>query len=169
MNAVHKILRCLVFFFAILFARDLSAQESETKIIFLNLVWEKGNIVLIDTAIRTGRVKQSKNERIRKDALVYELISDRNVKIGDGLFSNPSIEHLEYTDLENPEKIKLVVTKLDTATFTLRLPYTQNLARVDFFVLKSSIQQSEKKLRKAQATFKGNKIGSVFLKSATRR
>ena len=160
---------CFAFGVVNFLAASLRVQEKEAKVIFLNLVWEKGNIVLKDYAIRMGRVKQSIDVRISKDVLAYALLSDNNSKIGDGLFSNPSIERLEYSDPENPGKIKLVLTKRDTATFTLRLPYTQNLARVDFFMLKDAVQKPSKKLGEALESLKGDKIGSVVLKSAKRR
>ncbi len=169
MNGMRKTLQGLTFGVVIFLAANLMVQERVAEIIFLNLVWKKGDIVLEDYVIRAGRAKPNKPLRIRQDAVVYESFSERNTKIGDGLFPNPSIERLEYSDPEKPEQIKVVLTKRDTTTFTLRLPYTPDLARVDFFMLKDSVKKLPTRQGQELATLKGAKIASVSLKSATRR
>lgn len=164
MNLAKNFTMAFALGMAMLLANVAKAQAPEAKILFLNLIWEKGSIRLQDYAVRPGRLKQGLKPKPYSQALIYELFAANNVKLGEGVLPNPSIERLEYADPAQPGVIKMTTTKRDTATFTLRLSYNRNLARVDFFNLKSPTPQSPGERGATVKALKGAKLGSVYLK-----
>lgn len=144
------------------FQRDTVAYGQDSKILFLNLRWENDSITLRNFKVSPGRLKVKKFDNPNFDFIIYEMFSSKNKKLGEGSFSNPTYLRYEHEDPANPGKIKSFQKKLDKVNFTLRVPFVDDLNRVDFYRGKIHIKRKGDEVE--TTSIKAQKIGTVYIK-----
>ncbi|UCE17360.1 MAG: hypothetical protein JSV84_10700 [Gemmatimonadota bacterium] len=123
-----------ILFLAVGLPGDVSAKGQEKKIVFLNLTMEDDGFTLEKIYIRPGSLKE-KSLKNRGSQFTYVMLSRDGDLIGEGAFKDPRVNarRLEYEDPHVPGAIRKIHVLEETRRFVLRLPYHEDLARVDLF------------------------------------
>ena len=123
---------------------DVVAEGANDKIIFLHLRLENETIVLDSVKVRPGTLKvRSVPSNKRGDGWIhYVMRSEDDSRIGEGILKDPRLKFrgLEYEDPRNPGALMKIDVTEEPFRFLLRIPYTENLSRVEFF--KGSLESS---------------------------
>jgi hypothetical protein len=124
--------------------RDVVAEGTTDKIIFLHLRFENETIILDSLRVRPGTLKErSITSGERGDGWIhYVMRSEDDSRIGEGILKDPRLKFrsLEYEDPRNPGALMKIHVREEPFRFLLRIPYTENLSHVEFF--KSSLESS---------------------------
>lgn len=115
------------------FAR--SADETDERILFLTLRFDKTSVHLISSRIVPGHLKTNRGPS--RGEIQYELLGESGVML-QGAITNPLVQRFEYEDPDNPGKLLSKTVNWTEATVNLRVPYSAAIKELTFYREQSS-------------------------------
>ena len=124
MNKRILILSLFLFCSGIVYPQD--------SIVFLQLRLKNETVTLVKTTVRPGILKQ---QRVDNDqpGIFFEVLSQNGSLLFKNNLKDPSIQHLEYEDSENPGRLLSKDVRQNDVEFTVRIPYKREMSRVEFY------------------------------------
>ena len=112
----------------------ISAQESQSQILFLHLTLQSNQISLVSAAVAPGRLKVFSEHSA---ALELEVATSAGQVLWTNSVTDPSLRHLEYEDPDHPGQIISKAIQLTNAEFTVRVPVIRDAHHVNFYLWRS--------------------------------
>ncbi len=129
---------------------------AEDRIAFLHLKIEGNRITLLDTKIVPGKLKELRGIT-EKSGLKFETVSLDNKITPYKIMNNPLVRKFEYENPENPGKLISKIIVEESAEFTIRINYEDNLDHLNFYTVEMQPNKAN-----ASATF----LNKISLTSA---
>lgn len=129
-QSVLKVNVALLLFCFLLSSIAWSADQSDERILFLTLKFDKSSVQLVDSKIVLGHLKTNRGPS--RGEIQYELLGDSGLLL-QGAIADPLVQHLEYEDPDNTGKILSKVIAWPEATITLRVPYSAAINQLSFY------------------------------------
>jgi hypothetical protein len=119
---------------AILGLTSLKADlgHAQNKILFLRLRFHNNSITLVQSNVRPGVLKQSA-DFLKSGGIEYQCQTAAGQLLLSSLMNDPSIQRYEFEDPEHPRTLRMKEVKLTDVEFTLRIPFKEDIRRVEFF------------------------------------
>ena len=130
--------RLTVFLFvACVLSSVVSAQPNgrtneRARILFLHLKMSRGAVSYLGSSVRQGTLKISRNGQGGAEIDCAVISTKGEVVFSDAL-QDPSIRRYEYEDPLNPGRLMSRQVILDDVEFTVRIPYSDDIRRVEFY------------------------------------
>jgi hypothetical protein len=126
--------------------------HAQNQILFLRLRIQNDSITMVRSNVRPGVLKQamdfSKNGEIE-----YQCQSAAGLLLLSSVINDPSVRRYEFEDPEQPGALRMKEVKLKDVEFTLRIPFREDIRRVEFFRVEPP--GASNLMRKAARTFIG--------------
>ncbi len=112
--------------------QPIGRLTGQAKILFLHLKMSQGIVHSLGSSVRQGTVKVPRVVT-GSPGIGIVAISSNGDRIFKGSIGDPSIRRYEYEDPHNPAHLISRQVALDDVEFTVRVPYSTDLSRVEFY------------------------------------
>lgn len=122
-----------IFIGAVLFLTAIShfAQQSSSRILFVNLTFINGTPEITSMRSVKGKLKTKKSDSKTNNVIGYEVVSKSSKILFKGEIEDPSVT--VYEAPSETGEIKSVVVQKDSAQTTIRMPYCANIDHLILF------------------------------------
>jgi len=106
--------------------------QAQHKILFLRLRIQNDSITLVQSSVRPGTLKQTVGYA-KIDGIEYRCQSADGLTLLSNVMSDPTVRRYEFEDPAQPGTLSVKQVKLKDVEFTLRIPFKDEMRRVEFF------------------------------------
>jgi hypothetical protein len=146
--------KSIIFLIAILGLISLKTDllYAQHKILFLRLRILNDSITWVQSSVRPGVLKKAV-DFARNGEIEYQCQSATGLLLSSSVMNDPSVHCYEFEDPDQPGTLRMKEVKLTDVEFTLRIPFREDICRVEFFRIE--LPRVSPVVRKAVRTFIG--------------